>query len=37
MSSLGEDNAGQIYVLTERGPTGGKGAVYRLTPFRKEI
>jgi glucose/arabinose dehydrogenase len=37
LSSLGEDNAGQIYVLTERGPTGGKGAVYRLTPFRKEI
>jgi Glucose / Sorbosone dehydrogenase len=37
LSSLGIDNAGQIYVLTERGPTGGKGAVYRLAPFRKEI
>jgi glucose/arabinose dehydrogenase len=37
LSSLGIDNAGQIYVLTERGPTGGKGAVYRLVPFRKEI
>jgi glucose/arabinose dehydrogenase len=37
LSSLGIDNTGQIYVLTERGPTGGKGAVYRLVPFRKEI
>jgi glucose/arabinose dehydrogenase len=37
LSSLGIDNAGHIYVLTERGPTGGKGAVYRLVPFREEI
>jgi glucose/arabinose dehydrogenase len=38
LSSLGEDNAGQIYVLTERGlDRGSKGAVYRLVPFRKEI
>ena len=37
LSSLGIDNAGRIYVLTERGPTGGKGSVYRLVPFRKEI
>jgi glucose/arabinose dehydrogenase len=37
LSSLGIDNAGQVYVLTERSPTGGKGAVYRLVPFRKEI
>jgi glucose/arabinose dehydrogenase len=37
LSSLGEDNAGRLYVLTERGPTGGKGAVYRLVSFRKEI
>jgi glucose/arabinose dehydrogenase len=38
LSSLGEDNAGQIYVLTERGlDRGSKGSVYRLVPFRKEI
>jgi glucose/arabinose dehydrogenase len=38
LSSLGEDNAGQIYVLTERGvEQGSKGSVYRLVPFRKEI
>jgi glucose/arabinose dehydrogenase len=38
LSSLGEDNAGQIYVLTERGvKQDSKGSVYRLVPFRKEI
>jgi glucose/arabinose dehydrogenase len=38
LSSLGEDNAGQIYVLTERGvKQGSKGSVYRIVPFRKEI
>jgi glucose/arabinose dehydrogenase len=38
LSSLGEDNADQIYVLTERGlKQGSKGSVYRLVPFRKEI
>jgi glucose/arabinose dehydrogenase len=38
LSSLGEDKAGQIYVITERGvKQGSKGAVYRLVPFRKEI
>jgi glucose/arabinose dehydrogenase len=38
LSSLGEDNARQIYVLTERGiRQGSKGSVYRLVPFRKEI
>jgi glucose/arabinose dehydrogenase len=38
LSSLGVDNAGQIYVLTERGlDRGSKGSVYRLVPFRKEI
>jgi hypothetical protein len=38
LSSLGEDNAGRIYVLTERGPTRrSKGSVYRLVPVRKEI
>jgi glucose/arabinose dehydrogenase len=38
LSSLGEDNAGHIYVLTERGlDRGSKGSVYRLVPFRKEI
>jgi glucose/arabinose dehydrogenase len=38
LSSLGEDNAGHIYVLTERGlDQGSKGSVYRLVPFRKEI
>ncbi|HEY7266128.1 MAG TPA: PQQ-dependent sugar dehydrogenase [Solirubrobacterales bacterium] len=38
LSSLGIDNAGQIYVLTERGvKQGSKGSVYRLVPFRKEI
>jgi hypothetical protein len=38
LSSLGEDNSGQIYVLTERGPSGaGKGSVFRLVPSRKEI
>ena len=38
LSSLGEDNAGHIYVLTERGvKQGSKGSVYRLVPFRKEI
>ena len=38
LSSLGEDNAGHIYVLTERGlKQGSKGSVYRLVPFSKEI
>jgi glucose/arabinose dehydrogenase len=38
LSSLGIDNAGRIYVLTERGlKRGSKGTVYRLVPFRKEI
>jgi glucose/arabinose dehydrogenase len=38
LSSLGEDNAGHIYVLTERGlKQGSKGSVYRLVPFREEI
>jgi glucose/arabinose dehydrogenase len=38
LSSLGEDNANHIYVLTERGlKQGSKGSVYRLVPFRKEI
>jgi glucose/arabinose dehydrogenase len=38
LSSLGIDNGGRIYVLTERGPTKtGKGSVSRLVPFRKEI
>jgi glucose/arabinose dehydrogenase len=37
LSSLGEDNEGRIYVLTEQGPTGGKGSVYRLVALRKEI
>jgi glucose/arabinose dehydrogenase len=38
LSSLGEDNAGHIYVLTERGlKQGSKGSVYRLVPFRREI
>ena len=38
LSSLGIDNAGHIYVLTERGlDRGTKGSVYRLVPFRKEI
>jgi len=38
LSSLGEDNARHIYVLTERGlKRGSKGSVYRLAPLRKEI
>jgi glucose/arabinose dehydrogenase len=38
LSSLGEDNSGHIYVLTERGPSGGsKGSVFRLVPSREEI
>jgi glucose/arabinose dehydrogenase len=38
LSSLGEDNASHIYVLTGRGRSkGSKGAVFRLVPFRKEI
>jgi glucose/arabinose dehydrogenase len=38
LSSLGVDNSGHIYVLTERGlDRGSKGSVYRLVPFRKEI
>ncbi|HEY6638891.1 MAG TPA: PQQ-dependent sugar dehydrogenase [Solirubrobacterales bacterium] len=38
LSSLGEDDARHIYVLTERGlKQGTKGSVYRLVPFRKEI
>jgi glucose/arabinose dehydrogenase len=38
LSSLGEDNARHIYVLTERGlKQGSKGSVYRLVPFREGI
>jgi glucose/arabinose dehydrogenase len=38
LSSLGEDNARHIYVLTERGLSkGSKGSVFRLVPNRKEI
>jgi glucose/arabinose dehydrogenase len=38
LSSLGVDNAGHIYVLTERGvKQRSKGSVYRLVPFRNEI
>jgi glucose/arabinose dehydrogenase len=38
LSSLGIDNEGRIYVITERGlDPGSKGSVYRLVPFRKEI
>jgi glucose/arabinose dehydrogenase len=37
LSSLGIDTSERIYVLTERGATGGKGSVYRLVPDRKEI
>ncbi|HEY7121594.1 MAG TPA: PQQ-dependent sugar dehydrogenase, partial [Solirubrobacterales bacterium] len=38
LSSLGEDNEGRIYVITERGiDPGSKGSVYQLVPFRKEI
>jgi glucose/arabinose dehydrogenase len=38
LSSLGEDNTGHVYVLTERGPSrGSKGSVFRLVPSRKEI
>ena len=38
LSSLGEDNSGHIYVLTERAPSGGsKGSVFRLIPSREEI
>jgi glucose/arabinose dehydrogenase len=41
LTSIGEDNAGHIYVITERGPTRkGKpslGYVYRLVPHRKQV
>jgi hypothetical protein len=38
LSSLGMDNAGRIYVLTERGfDRNSKGSVYRLVPLRKGI
>jgi glucose/arabinose dehydrogenase len=41
LTSIGEDNDGHIYVITERGPTRkGKpslGAVYRLVPHRKQV
>ena len=38
LSSLGEDNAGNIFVITERGISrNSKGSVYRLVPFRTEI
>ncbi len=41
LTSIGEDNAGHIYVITERGLTRkGKpslGAVYRLIPHRKQV
>ena len=38
LSSLAEDNAGNIFVITERGISrNSKGSVYRLVPFRTEI
>ncbi|MGA9372032.1 MAG: PQQ-dependent sugar dehydrogenase [Solirubrobacterales bacterium] len=41
LTSIGEDNAGHIYVITERGPKHkGKpslGSVYRLVPHRKQV
>lgn len=41
LTSIGEDNARRIYLITERGPTHkGKpslGSVYRLVPHRKEV
>ena len=38
LASLGEDNAGNIYVLTERDvKRDSKGSVFKLVPFRKEI
>jgi glucose/arabinose dehydrogenase len=41
LTSIGEDNAGRIYVITERGATHkGKpslGSVYRLVPHRKQV
>ena len=41
LTSIGEDNARHIYVVTERGPThkgtASLGAVYRLVPHRKQV
>lgn len=41
LTSIGMDNAGHIYLVTERGPENkGKpslGSVYRLVPHRKEV
>jgi glucose/arabinose dehydrogenase len=41
LTSIGEDSARHIYVVTERGPTHkGKpslGSVYRLVPHRKQV
>jgi glucose/arabinose dehydrogenase len=41
LASIGRDDAGRIYLLTERGPAHkGKpslGSVYRLVPHRKEL
>ena len=41
LTSIGRDNSGRIYLLTERGPSRkGKpslGSVYRLVPHRKEL
>lgn len=41
LDSMGRDNAGRIYLLTERGPSHkGKpslGSVYRLVPHRKDL
>jgi glucose/arabinose dehydrogenase len=41
LTSIGRDNSGRIYLLTERGPSHkGKpslGSVYRLVPHRKEL
>ena len=41
LASIGRDNSGRIYVITERGQTKkGKatlGSVYRLVPHRKEV
>lgn len=41
LTSIGRDNAGRIYLLTERGPSHkGKpslGSVYRLVPHRKDL
>jgi glucose/arabinose dehydrogenase len=41
LTSIGRDNSGRVYLITERGPLNkGKpslGSVYRLVPRRKEV